>query len=1089
MEDVSGQHIANRAELVVHPASLYVAMSRLPMFVETKTETTTGVVAVDLSGRALADVAVTVSLVRKQWVPGPPDRWRGITWERREIPAGEWTVRTAAGETPVPIPLREGGSYILRAIARDANGRQTRTEIDFYALGPGLSSWRSEGNRIELTPERETWKPGETARILVHSPWPRATGLVTVEREGVRSHRTVAITSTQDTVDVPITEADVPNVYVSVLLVKGRTSTEPGSDGTDPGEPSFRVGYTELSVDDSSKRLRVDVSADRDEYRPRAPVTVSVAVTGRDGKPAASEVTLWAIDHGLLSLTKYTTPDVLKAIYVPKALQVTTGDNRQRLMSRRPMTGPPGGVVAGSRTIETSSSSVAEAMEVLAKDGLFQRPPGVEIRQDFRPLVFWLGSATTGTDGRATTTVTLPDSLTTYRIMAVAGDQASHFGFGEREIRATKPLTLLPSFPRFLSKGDRASFGAVVTNSSKDAGDAIVTIQSLDPASLELGATATRTVRLAPNASESVRFDALAKGAGNPRVRIGVTLGAETDAFEMPLLVSEPLRPETTAAYGDTTGTATETIALPPGVLPGMGGLTVDLASTALVGLGEAVRYLDEYPYGCAEQKASRAHALLLASDLGGAFTLSGRTAGQYRAAGTAALNALYGHQCESGGFTLWPGQCNAESVYLTAYVLHVMKVAGTLRVPLKSAAVEDALDYLEREVADTPPEIEWWPVWAASHAFSVKVLAEFGRTPATEIARLVGLADRLPVFALSHLADALAASNDRGPRYQDIVRRLTNAIRIDADRAHVEEIDDDALSWVWNSNVRATAVVLDGLARRKDAAPLVAPLARWLLAARTNVRWDTTHENAMALEALVAYYRAFESTAPRMTSTVTVGSATVGTVAFSGRSTVSRQMQMTMGDLVKQAAATRPPALSISSTGVGRVYYTARLQSFAPEAPQSVDRGFQVERHYEPYKEAGTSAAATSFSTGDLVRVRVAVTIRGEGRYLALTDPVPAGFEPVERWFETTASALSRDAAGETDWWARWRRGTFDYIERHDDRVQAFATRLASGRHEFTYLVRATTPGTFQAAGARVEAMYAPELGGRSQAATVTVR
>ena len=141
-----------------------------------------------------------------------------------------------------------------------------------------------------------------------------------------------------------------------------------------------------------------------------------------------------------------------------------------------------------------------------------------------------------------------------------------------------------------------------------------------------------------------------------------------------------------------------------------------------------------------------------------------------------------------------------------------------------------------------------------------MKVLAEFGRTPTVEIARLYGLAERLPVFALSYLADALAASNDRGPRYRDVVRRLSNALRLDADRAHVEEVDDDALAWLWNSNVRATAVVLDGIARRKDDAALVAPLARWLLAARTNGRWGTTQENAVALEALVAYYRAFES-------------------------------------------------------------------------------------------------------------------------------------------------------------------------------------------------------------------------------------
>ena len=455
------------------------------------------------------------------------------------------------------------------------------------------------------------------------------------------------------------------------------------------------------------------------------------------------------------------------------------------------------------------------------------------------------------------------------------------------------------------------------------------------------------------------------------------------------------------------------------------------------------------------------------------------------------ALNALVGYQCDGGGFSLWPGKCGGESAYLTAYVLHVMKVAGTLQVPLNASVVKSALDFLEQELKKAPPGIEWWPVWAASHAYSVKVLAEFGRKPAAEIERLVGLADRLPVFALSYLADALAASNDRGPRYQDVVRRLTNAIRIDADRAHVEEIDDDALAWVWNSNVRATAVVLDGFSRRKDNVALVAPLVRWLVAARTNGRWNTTHENAMALEALVAYYRAFESDVPRMTTTVTLGSATVGTASFNGRATAAQQVQMPMADLLKQVATAASPALSISRTGTGRVYYTARLQSYAPEAPEAVDRGFQVERRYEPYVKDGSRPAATSFSAGDLVRVRVAVTIRGEGRFLALTDPVPAGFEPVDGWFQTTAGDLARDATrhGDADWLSRWRRGTFDHIEKHDDRVLAFATRLGSGRHEFTYLVRATTAGTFHAAGARVEAMYAPELTGRSQAATVTVK
>jgi len=118
-------------------------------------------------------------------------------------------------------------------------------------------------------------------------------------------------------------------------------------------------------------------------------------------------------------------------------------------------------------------------------------------------------------------------------------------------------------------------------------------------------------------------------------------------------------------------------------------------------------------------------------------------------------------------------------------------------------------------------------------------------------------------------------------------------------------------------------------------------------------------------------------------------------------------------------------------------------------------------------------------------------VRLRGEGRYLALTDPLPAGVEPIDGWLQTTARDLAEEATRETEsgWASWWRRGTFNHVDRHDDRIVAFATRLGSGRHEFSYLVRATTAGTFHAAGTRLEAMYAPELGGRSRAATLTIK
>ena len=66
---------------------------------------------------------------------------------------------------------------------------------------------------------------------------------------------------------------------------------------------------------------------------------------------------------------------------------------------------------------------------------------------------------------------------------------------------------------------------------------------------------------------------------------------------------------------------------------------------------------------------------------------------------------------------------------------------------------------------------------------------------------------------------------------------------------------------------------------------------------------------------------------------------------------------------------------------------------------------------------------------------------------------------------------------------------GGFDHVERHDDRIQLFATRLAEGLHEFSYVVRATTAGTFRTAPAHVEEMYTPEIFGRTATTVVEVR
>jgi uncharacterized protein YfaS (alpha-2-macroglobulin family) len=421
------------------------------------------------------------------------------------------------------------------------------------------------------------------------------------------------------------------------------------------------------------------------------------------------------------------------------------------------------------------------------------------------------------------------------------------------------------------------------------------------------------------------------------------------------------------------------------------------------------------------------------------------------------------------------------------------MHVASGLGIALDPAVVARALDFLEAQSrGPAPAQVQWLPAWSASNAFATKVLAEYGRSPDANITRLLDQLDRLPVFGLSYLADAMASVGMRGPRYDDVVRRVTNALRVEGERAHVEEIDSDALRWLWNSNTRATALVLEGLVERGDDPRLVPGLVRGLLQAREDGRWRNTQENATALSSLVAYYRRYEAATPNLTARVTIDARAIGTTTFQGRTAASSHVALAMPDLLREVAAGAEADLAIERSGTGRLFYAARLEYVPSEAPPPSDQGLQIERRFERFVEDGTSPATTTFDAGDLIRVTLAITTPQERRFVAVTDALAAGVEAVDGWFRTTAADLARDASAQPSdgsFEEQWRRGGFDRVEKYDDRVVLFATRLSEGRHEFSYIVRATTAGTYAVAGTWAEEMYAPEVNGRTAAARMDIR
>jgi uncharacterized protein YfaS (alpha-2-macroglobulin family) len=290
---------------------------------------------------------------------------------------------------------------------------------------------------------------------------------------------------------------------------------------------------------------------------------------------------------------------------------------------------------------------------------------------------------------------------------------------------------------------------------------------------------------------------------------------------------------------------------------------------------------------------------------------------------------------------------------------------------------------------------------------------------------------------------------------------------------------------------------VLNTLVRAGVTEAPIRQLVRGLMNDREDGRWGNTQENAYAMEALVNYYRRFEPETPNFRAMVKLGERELASGEFKGRSTEATTRQIPIKDIPAKAGANAP--LTFTREGTGTLFYTARLRYAVNEAfTQGLDSGIQVERTYEPYNAVSPETKAgplTTYQAGDLVRVTLRFRLPKERRFVAVTDPLPAGFEAVESWFNTTTDELSSSAVQYTtrtagsEWTSWWSYGGFNHAERHDDRIQLFATRLTEGTHTYSYVARATTAGTFRTAPTHAEEMYTPEIFGRTASTTIEVK
>jgi uncharacterized protein YfaS (alpha-2-macroglobulin family) len=1125
--DTSRQTVAQRTSVLVHPAEFYVAIKRrAERFASAGGNLRAEVAAIDPTGAHRAGAAVKLELFERKWI-GAVEEHGNEGAHRSSRPKDELVascdVRTTAALAGCDLKVPEAGFFVLRASSKDARGNEARASESFYGVEDsprpnGSLAWADNDSRVlRLETNKKTYDIGESARVVLRSPFRDAQALVTVERGGVILRKTVRVAGALPVIDVPVTPEMYPNAYVSVHLVRGRVGAPP-EKGADLAGPEFRLGYTELDVNPDAHRLGVTITPARREYQPGEEVDVDLAVADRSGKPVESEVTFFAVDEGVLMLTGYKTPDPVPSFARRRSLGVFTVESREDLAHITPLT--PGERVP-YLGFETSAK------------GNDKGDPGggggpSALRADFRTTAYFQAGKLTDKEGKAKIHFKLPDNLTTFRLMAVAASDADYFGAGDAKITTSKKLMARPSLPRILRVGDEFEASIVVT--SKELNDADVDV-SLQAGNLALKGPASQRVKLAKGGSVEVRFPVAAMTPGEVAFEALVRAGAESDRVRVTRKVDLPVSAEMVAAYGELKDAAAISLGDLSGIRPDQGELRLRASPSALVGLSTSVERLLEYPYGCTEQLASHTLPLASLSDLAKDFGV--RLPANVPHAVEEAVDAILKNQRESGGFGFWESSPSAEP-WLSAYVVLTLDAAKKSGAPVSASALDSAVGYLRgvlgrAELAEPDAEREAegqteqrtnqrglsreeiGRVDYANAAFIADALATIGSPDAGAQSRLYDARKGKPLGARALLLHAMVMGKASPDPITTLAKELETDLRIDANEAVARYDDDEAGRTYFESTARTTALVLRAFVAADKHHPLAPRIARGLLGLRSNGAWRSTQENGWALLALRDYRLAQESSTKEMEARAFLGRDMVASRVFQGAADAELSAVVPAARVI--AAGGGPVAFQL--IGDGQLFYAAELKYATSALPREArDEGLFVKKLVravkpEEIKEAVQWIPKKSLDqaqAGSLVLVDLLLESADARRQVVIDDPLPAGLEPIDAALDTSSKSRTvddedgqkqEDKPNEkkvhrpdalTGIGAAFRPAR-THREMHDDRVLTFIEDLPPGMYHFRYLARATSIGKFVVPPTRVEAMYSPEVWGSTAAGSFEVR
>lgn len=1029
------------------------------------------VLAVDAEGKPLAGIAMTARLIRRDWnaVLAASDFSQGsakyVTQQLDRV-LDERKLDSTDASQSLRFDAKEAGIYLLELTAEDKAGRRQTVRVDLFMAGGTPVTWsRPPSRTVTVTTDKDDYAPGETATLLVQSPFQTARALaVTEEPDGQFRYDWVDIQDGYGRYAVPVLKEATPRLAVHLLLMRGRLPgpAQAATAPFDQGKPTTLAATAWVKVRPVKNQLTVTLEAPV-AARPAQTVDVTLRLTDDENRPVSGEATFWMVDQAVLALAQEAPLDPLPRFIVDRPARMTARDTRNMAFGVIPLQENPGG----------SAGEEERGIE------------NISVRKNFTPVPVYLPHVKIGPDGVVHLKVALPDTLTVFMLRAEATSGPDRFGYGTGRMQVRQPVVAQAVLPRFLRPGDRfeaTALGRIVEGPAGSGSAAI----SADGVDIE----GSREQDFAWDGQHPARAAFAAsvpqpkpgpETTATPTALIRFLVRRRADGAGDAVQIALPIRPDRPAVRRRRVLDlgAGASLTLPPpdeASRPDSYATTISVAADpALVRSLGALSYLLAYPIGCTEQRIALASAELALQPFAAILASAGL---DKRIADDVAIAAhtIAQNVDEDGLVALFPQ--TRGSVWLTAFAYEFLvraeKAGLTVDVHLRdrlAAVLAQALrsDYAHLFAGEALRErtIALWALQAG------------GKLDAAYTAELARRASVTATDGLALMIAAIAAQKDPGtaallPGLLDTLWSRVQILARDGKPVYAGLSDWGGDPLILPSETRGLADALRAVALAAPGDPRLPVLRAGLVGLGGGDGWGSTNADAAALGALASSWGAAGGTVP-VAASLPDG---------------NQRGTLDAGTPLLRWTTTQPGPVVLRNGGAQGIVALHEVR-YVPDGPGSaaspVQEGFVVSRSLyrvpvgdAPMERLSPEAdGAIKLTSGDVVEELAEVVNPEDRTLIAIRLPLAAGLEPLNPNL-ATAPAEATPSAGPSL--------APTYVAFGDDSVLYVYDRLPKGTYRFRFRSRAATPGSFTQPPGEAEMMYRDAIHGASAGARIDV-